>query len=425
MSWLIFFFFVIGLLINIPIGYSLAIASVSIIFLTGIVPPQYLASSFFSSGDNFPLMALPFFVLAGDIMMQGGISSRLVNFGRALLVNQKGALGLITVFVCMIFAAISGSGPATAAAIGGIMIPAMKREGYDSSWAASITAASGSLGPIIPPSILLVLYGVLASVSITDLFLAGFFPGILVGLSLMVYVAISCRRHSFGLETTEFSAVDVWKAFKEAFWALLMPVIILGGIYSGIFTATEAAVVACDYGLIVAIFIHKELKIRDLPRVLIKSTITIGAVMVLAGAAGVFARLIAIQKIPMMAAQAIMSITDDRIMILLLINLVLLVTGMLIETISAVLIMSPILLPIVKAYGVDPIHFGLILCVNLAIGQCTPPVGVNTFVATGIAKVSFEATFRWLLPICASMIIALMIITYVPSVSLFLPNLLK
>lgn len=425
MAWLIFLFFVIGLLINIPIGYSLAIASVSIIFLTGIVPPQYLASSFFSSGDNFPLMALPFFVLAGDIMMHGGISTRLVNFGRALLSGQKGALGLITVFVCMIFAAISGSGPATAAAIGGIMIPAMQREGYDGAYAASITAAAGSLGPIIPPSILLVLYGVLASVSITDLFLAGFFPGILVGLCLMVYVAISCRRHKFGLETIDFSLGEVWRAFKDAFWGLLMPVIILGGIYTGVFTATEAAVIACDYGLLVSIFIYKELKIKELPRILVKSTLTIGAVMVLAGAAGVFARLIAIQKIPMMAAQAIMSVTDDRIVVLLLINALLLLTGMVIETISAVLIMSPMLLPIVKAYGVDPLHFGLIICINIAIGQCTPPVGVNTFVAAGIAKIPFTSTVRWLIPIVISMLVALAIVTYVPSVSLFLPNLFK
>jgi C4-dicarboxylate transporter DctM subunit len=425
MAWTIFLFFIAALALYIPIGYSLALASVAIIFLTGVVPPQYLASSFFSSGDNFPLMALPFFILAGDIMMHGGISSRLVNFGRALLSSQKGALGLITVFVCMIFAAISGSGPATAAAIGGIMIPAMKRAGYDGAYAASLTAASGSLGPIIPPSILLVLYGVLASVSITDLFLAGFFPGVLVGLCLMVYVAISCRRHKFGLETTPFSMTEVWRAFKDAIWGLLMPVIILGGIYTGVFTATEAAVVACDYGLIVSIFIYKELKIKELPKILVKSTLTIGAVMVLAGAAGVFARLLAIQKIPMMAAQAIMAVTDERIVVLLLINVLLLLTGMVIETISAVLIMSPMLLPIIKAYGVDPLHFGLIICVNLAIGQCTPPVGVNTFVAAGIAKIPFESTVRWLIPIVGSMIIALLIITYIPSVSLFLPNLFK
>lgn len=413
-----------ALFLNIPVGYSLGIASVSLIMAYKILPLGFVIQALFSSGDSFPLLAVPFFILAGDIMMQGGISKRIVNFARTMMGNSYGGLGIITVFTCMIFAAISGSGPATVAAIGGILIPAMIEEGYDKGFACSLGAASGALGPIIPPSIAFVVYGVIANVSITDLFIAGIIPGILMAIALIIFVKITCKKHKFGIVREKATGAEKWKSFKEAFWSLLVPVIILGGIYGGIMTPTESAIIACNYGIIVGLFVYKEIKFKELPQIFAKSALTSGTVLILIGFATAFGRILTLQHIPTMISSAILGITSNKYIILLLINILLFLTGMLMETLAAIVILAPLMLSIVQPLGIDPLHFGMIMVVNLVIGMCTPPVGVNIFVASRLADMPIEKMFKWLTPMIGVLLVVLMIITYVPQLSTFLPNLI-
>lgn len=421
--FLIFFF--ISLALGIPIAYALGIGTVVVVFMSGIVPIDLIIQTFFTSGDTFPLLAVPFFILAGDIMLEGGISSRLVNFGKVMLGHVSGSLGLITVFTCLLFAAISGSGPATTAAIGGIMIPAMIKDGYDEGYATSLTAAAGSLGPVIPPSITFIIYGIIASVSITDLFIAGILPGVVVAGILAMFVIMTSKKNNFGTTKQErASGRQKWRAFNEAKWAILVPVIILGGIYGGLVTPTEAAIIACDYGLIVGLFIYKELNLKNLPKIFFKSALTSGTVLILVGAATAFGKVLTLARIPQTVSDWILGISDNTIVILMIINAVLLLTGMFMETLAAVIILAPLMLAIVIPLGVSPIHFGVIIVCNLVIGQCTPPVGVNMFVAAGIANIRVERMFRWLFKFILVMIAALLVITFVPALSTFLPGLM-
>lgn len=422
--FLIFFF--ISLALGIPIAYALGIGTVMVVFLTNIVPIDLIIQTFFTSGDTFPLLAVPFFILAGDIMLEGGISSRLVNFGRTMLGHVNGSLGLITVFTCLLFAAISGSGPATTAAIGGIMIPAMIKDGYDEGYATSLTAAAGSLGPVIPPSITFIIYGIIASVSITDLFIAGILPGIVIALILAAFVIYTSKKHHFGSTKKEKApAKERMKAFGEAKWAILVPVIILGGIYGGLVTPTEAAIIACDYGIIIGCFVYKELNFKNLPKIFFKSALTSGTVLILVGAATAFGKVLTLARIPQAVSDWILGISDNTIVILLIINLVLLLTGMFMETLAAVIILAPLMLAIVLPLGVSPIHFGVMMVCNLVIGQCTPPVGVNMFVAAGIGELRVERMFKWLFKFIIVMIAALMVITFVPALSTYLPGLMS
>lgn len=422
---LILAFFIGAIFINVPVAFALGTATLGTLMVLDIMPLGIIVQTFFTSGDSFPLLAVPFFILAGDIMMKGGISSRLVNFSTTLLSGKTGAMGMITVFTCMIFASISGSGPATVAAVGGIMIPAMKKDNYDESFACSLAAASGSLGPIIPPSISFVIYGVIAGVSITDLFIAGIVPGIVMGLALMLFVYIISKKNGYGLITEKATFKEKLNAFNDAKWSLLVPVIILGGIYGGIFTPTEAAIVACDYGLIIGLFVYKEIKIKDLPDIFGKTALTSGTVLVLVGCATAFGKILAVEMIPTMIANAILGISSNKIVILLLINILLFFTGMLIETLAAIIILAPLLLAIVTPLGISPIHFGIIMVVNLVIGMCTPPVGVNIFVASSIGNMKIEKMFRWLFPLIGVLLIVLMIFTFVPALSTYLPDLLR
>ncbi|MCG8483651.1 MAG: TRAP transporter large permease, partial [Clostridia bacterium] len=378
---------------------------------------------FFTSADSFPLLAVPFFVLAGNIMIQGGISQRLVNFSSKMFGGVTGSLGMITVFTCMIFAAISGSGIATVAAIGGIMIPAMAKENYDKGFATSLAAASGSLGPIIPPSINLIIYGVAAGVSITDLFLAGIVPGMLMAAALMLFVYINAKRYKYGIIREKASLKEKWEAFNEAKWALLIPVIILGGIYGGIFTPTEAAIISSDYGIIVGMFVYKEIKVKDLIKIFKNTAMTVGSICIILGGAAALGKILAIEMIPKMMAESITGFSTNKIILLLLINILLFITGMFMDTAPSIIILTPLLLPIAESIGVDPVHFGLIMVFNLVIGMCTPPVGVNTFVACKISNMKIEETFRWLFPMIGVLVCVLLIITFFPQISMFLPNL--
>jgi len=422
---LIFLLFAGALLLNIPIALSLGIATVGTILITGILPMEFFVQTLFNSTDSFPLLAVPFFVLAGDIMMEGGISTRLVNLSKAFIGNVTGSMGIITVVTSAIFAAISGSGPATVAAVGGIMIPIMLEENYDRSFACGLAAASGALGPIIPPSICFVMYGIIAQVSITDLFMAGFIPGIFMAATLIVFAYIMAKKHKFGHVREPATSKEKLRAVNDAKWAIMVPVIILGGIYSGIFTPTEAAIVACDYGLIVGIFVYKELKLKNIVPILARTALTSGYVLILVGCATAFGRLLAIEQIPNAIADFIYSISTNKYVILLIINILLFIVGMFMDTLASIIILAPLLLNIVVPLGVDPLHFGLIMVMNLVIGMCTPPVGVNLFVASGLGGISVEQTMKWLLPMIGVLLIVLMIFTYSPGLSMFLPNLLK
>ncbi len=433
--------FLAALFLNVPIAISLGIASVTYVFFFSSIPIDMVIQSYFSGLDSFSLIAVPFFILAGDIMMVGGISRRLVDFCLLFLGKVKGALGMVTAFTSMIFAAISGSGPATVACIGGIMVPEMKKQNYDPGFACSLAATSGALGPVIPPSLSFIMYGVIAQLSITELFIAGVVPGVLMGIALMVLVHIVAKEKGYGvatgdieeqnpcaLEPREINYVkNKSKAsiIREALWALMVPVIILGGIYGGFFTPTEAAIIACDYGLIIGIFVYKEIKIRDIPKILRSTALTSGTVMILVSCATAFGRLLAMEQVPTNVASFILSISDNKLVVLLLINIFLLIVGMLMETLAAIIILAPLLLSVVVPLGIDPIHFGVIMVVNLVIGMCTPPVGVNLFVAARIGGIKIEAMFKWLIPCIAALLVVLLLVTYIPSLSLGLLSLFK
>lgn len=422
---LLFAIFFLALFLNVPVAFSLGIASVVVILIYDILPLGFVIQAFFSSSDSFPLLAVPFFILAGDIMMQGGISSRLIDFTKTMGGTKRGGLGVITVIASMIFASISGSGPATVAAIGGILIPEMIKEGYDEGYACSLGASAGALGPIIPPSICFVMYGVIAQVSITELFIAGVVPGILMAMALVIFVKITSNKYEYGVIRPKATAKERLKAFKDAIWSLAVPVIILGGIYGGIITPTEAAIVACVYGIIIGLFVYKEITIKDLPEILAKSALTSGTALVLVGCATAFGRILALLHIPTAIASAILSITDNTILIMLLINVVLFITGMFMETLAAIVILGPLMLSLVTPLGIDPVHFGMIMVVNLVIGQCTPPVGVNLYVAARVGNIKLERMFKWLIPMIGVLLIVLMFVTYIPQLSLLLTNLLK
>jgi len=411
------------LFLSIPVALSLALPSMILLFQQG-TPFSIVGQKLFGSLDSTALLAIPFFILAGNMMSTGGISKRLVNFCNTLVGKSYGGLATVTIVACMFFAAVSGSGVATCAAIGGIMIGAMEKEGYNKAWAAGTTAAAAQIGVIIPPSIPMVLYGVAVNVSISDLFLAGFLPGILIGISLILVAKLFSKKHNYygGKKST---AKEKLIALKNAFWAILMPVIILGGIYGGIFTPTEAAIVAAVYAFVVGALIHRELKIKDVIKAFHDSAITLGSIMLILSAAGLFAYVMTINQVPAIVSNLVINMTDNKYVYLLLVNLLLFVVGMFFDTAPAIIVLSPILLPAAVALGVDPVHFGIIMVCNLAAGMVTPPFGVTLFAAAQIAKINYEQMLRYVIVYIGILFMDVMLITYIPAISLLLPNLFR
>ena len=416
--------FLVAVFTSVPIGFAIGLSVVAYSLVTGTVNMGYIASGLFASCDSFPLMAIPFFILSGALMEGGGLSKRLVNFFDSLVGHFTGGLAIVTVVTCLFFGAISGSGPATTAAIGTIMVPTMVEKGYDKKFAMALVAASGCLGVIIPPSIPMVSYGISVNASIASMFMGGFLPGILMGGLLIVTAVWSLKRSGFTGSGEPFSWQRVWVSFKDAIWALMCPAIILGGIYSGFFTPTEAAVVSVVYALLVGLFAYKELTWKTTYKKFAEAACTHGTVNIIVGTSTILGRVLTLEQIPDAVATAMLSISENKIVILLIINLLLLICGCLLETNSSILILAPILYPVVATLGVDIVHFGIIMVVNLAIGFITPPVGVNLFVACGIGKIPFMDLVKRIIPFLISMLIGLLIITYIPAVSTTLPALM-
>ena len=404
------------LFLGVPIAICLGIAAAATMALTGNM--QYLAAvptRMFTQLDNTTLMAVPFFILAGNIMAEGGISDRLIGFFELLLKRLPGRLACISVVASGFFGAISGSNPATVAAIGGITAPRMIQKGYPPEKAAAIAASSGTLGVVIPPSIPMVTYAVTASVSIISMFEAGWVPGIMLILGLCIANAIMCKKYD-SVDTTKYPAKTYLIRFKDAFLALLMPVIILGGIYGGIFTPTESAAVACIYALIVSCFVFKELNLKQLYKIFKDSCISSAVVLFVVGMSAPFAWFMTSENIPTMISTAVMSTFSNKFVILLAMNLLLLFLGCFLETQSIILLVTPILLPMATALGVSPVALGLIIIVNTSIGMITPPMAVNLFVATGICKTTIGAVSKKIVPYLLLEFGILLLYTYIPII---------
>jgi C4-dicarboxylate transporter DctM subunit len=376
----------------------------------------------FNAINKFPLAAIPFFILAGNLMETGGISRRLVDFAKSLVGGVQGGLPMTCVLTCMIFAAVSGSSVATTFAIGAILIPALIKHGYPVGYAAALQATSAELGVIIPPSIPMILYGVSAEVSIGELFIAGFGPGILISLALMAFVYVYCKIKGLGKNDGE-GRLGVGTATWRAGWALLMPVIILGGLYGGVFTPTEASAVAVLYALIVGTLIYREIRPADLYAVLRKSVVSSSVIMFIIANAGLFAFLITRAGVPDAIGRWLQEVLQSPAMFLLGVNAALFVIGMFIETSAAIIVLAPILAPVAQHFGIDPVHFGLVMVVNLALGMITPPFGVNLFAACTVARISLDRIVPYLIPFVLVILACLMVITYVPGISLGLRDL--
>jgi len=421
----IFLFVLFGFLLlwNTSIAVGLGVASLVTIYLIG-APMEVFPLTMYAATAKFALLAIPFFILAGVVMEAAGVSSRLIKFADVCVGHITGGLAIVGVVTCCFFAAISGSGPATVAALGSILIPAMVKAGYDKGFSSALMANAGAIGIIIPPSIAFVVYGVIAEVSIGKLFMAGVIPGLVVGLALAIVSYYISKKRGYGGNGKRASAGEIWFAFKDALWGLMTPVIILGGIYGGVFTPTEAAGVAAVYGLFVGFFVYKELNLVKLKKLLIDSSVGSAVVMLIVSSASLFAWLITTEGTAQMASAAMVEFSSQRWVILLIINVIVLIAGCFLDAISIFYILLPIFLPIIKMIDVDPIWFGVILTVNVAIGQITPPVGVNLYVACNIADLSLTDISKAVLPFLLASIVALILITYIPALSLWLPSVL-
>lgn len=420
----LFLSFAIITILGMPIALALVGGGIAAIMAGDLMPLYTVAQKMFSQIDSFTLAAIPFFMLAGALMSSGGISNRLIKFANAAVGWMPGGLGVVTIFSCTLFGCLCGSPTATVAAIGSVMVPALEEAGYDRRFALSTIAAAGMLGTIIPPSTVMITYASATGASVGNLFMGGIIPGVILSTLMILYAIYYGVKNN--IPRTKFSLRALGGASYHAIGAIFMPIIILGGIYSGVFTPTESAAVACAYGLIVGCFIYRELKLKDLVKTIRSAAGSSGMIMFIVSCAGVFALLMTREQIPAHAAEFIMSICSSRVTFLLLVNILLLIVGCFMDTTPAVLIICPILLPAVVSYGIDPVHFGIVVLLNMCIGMITPPLGINLYVAATLrqAKVG-ELVNRHLLTYMLCCLINLMLITYVPQICMWLPNLMK
>ena len=423
MGPILFVVFVIGMLMGLPIAFAIGVANAITLPLTSNLPFLVLPQRMYVSLDSFTLLAVPLFILAGNLMETGGISKRLVTLANVLVGRVKGGLGLTVIVSTIFFSGLSGSSNADTAAIGSVTIPPMLKKGYPPAFAAAIVASAGGMGILIPPCILMILYAVIANASIGGLFAAGFIPGFIMGASILVLTYYKARQMDLPTEPA-VTCGEAVKAGLDSILPMMTPVIIIGGILGGIFTATEAAGVSVLYAFILSVLIYREIKLSDLPGILVSSCKTIGIVMLLLAMSSIFAWLLAADQVPLKLASFMLSVSSEPWVFLLMTNILLFIAGMFLDGAAALIILVPILAPIATKLGIDPIHFGIVVVANLGVGLVTPPVGLSLYIACGIARVTLEQVFRPVLPYVAVLFVTLLVITYVPQITLFLPRLM-
>lgn len=410
---------VVMLALSVPIGISIG-SCVAVAVLFGDLPAEFLLQKMFTSIDSFPLLAVPFFILAGEIMQKGSMAQALLNISRCLVGHITGGMAHVSILTCMFYGALSGSSPATVAAVGGIMIPAMEKEGYGKDFSAAVNTASGCLGVMIPPSVPLIIYGTTANVSVGDLFLCGIFPGIFIGVLLMVQSYIMAKRHGYVSKSPRASVAQTLAALGQAKYALLVPLIVLGGIYGGITTPTEAGAIAVIYAFLVEGFVLKTLSLRAVINIFKGASLTSASIFIVVATATAFGQLLMIYNVPDTLVEWLSGIAGNKHVLLFAVVVLLLITGTFMDALANILILTPLLQPLLMTAGVDMTHFGIIMIVACSLGFLTPPVGVNLFVGCGIAKISIERLSYAVLPFLGVMIIGLLVLTYVPALSLFI-----
>lgn len=421
--WLITFFIL--LCLTVPIGVSIGMSIIVYFLLFNTQPVSFLCQNMFTACDSFPLMAIPFFVAGGALMSNGGITKRLVDLADACIGHISGGFAMVTAICCAFFGAISGSAPATVAAIGGLMVPAMIERGYDKGFSLAIIATSGCLGVIIPPSIPMVIYGTTTGAAVGTLFIAGIGPGLLFCFALCLYSYLVAKKKGWKGNGKKFSIKRVVVELKKAVWALLAPLIILGSIYGGFCTPTEAAAICIVYALLIGFFVYRELDMKTMLNSFWDGALTTGTILIIVGTGTTLGRVLTVAQVPQMVVNGILGISDNPIIILLLLNLILLIVGCLMETLSAIMILGPILYPVAAAAGMGLEHFGIMMVVNLAIGFCTPPVGVNLFVAAGLREdVSFMSLVRHAMPIIGVLLAVQLVITFCEPLVMTIPKLM-
>lgn len=420
------FSFVILLLINVPIAVCIGIATFLTFLSLGDIPSSYTVAQRIASGiASFPLLAIPFFILSGILMGEGGMARRLISFAKSVVGWATGGLSYVNTLTCMMFGSISGSAAAAVSSVGGFMIPEMNKQGYSRAFNVAVTTTAATTGLLIPPSNVMIVYAVVAgNVSVAAMFMAGILPGILVGLAIILVCALISYKRGYGVPE-KTSATRIIKTFLDALPSLLLIIIVIGGILSGIFSPTEASAIAVAYAVLLAMCLYREVKIKDLPRILLQAGITTSVVMLLVGCSTAMSWILAYENIPQSVSAAMLTISDNPIVIFIIINLLLLAVGTFMDMTPAVLIFTPIFLPVVIELGMHPIHFGIMLIANLCIGICTPPVGTCLFIGCGIGKISIAKVLPSMIPFFLAMIAALMVITYWEPLSLWLPNLLN
>lgn len=419
-SFILFFVF---LLIGVPIAFSLGLGSVLAIFISGDIPPMLVAQKLFSSVNSFSLMAIPFFMLSGELMEAGGISRRLVKIAKVFVGHITGGIGMVDIGTSVLFAGVSGSAAADTAAVGSMLIPSMKKDGYPSGLAAVIQASAGSLGPIIPPSLTMIIYCSLTGLSIGELFMAGVTPGLIIALGIGFVTYIYAKKLNIQGDK-KATGKEVMDALREGMLAIIMPVIIIGGIVSGIFTPTESGAIAVVYALMIGMFVYKEFTVKDIPKIFLKAaSMTAMSILIVAGAS-IFSWLVAFEKFPSLIITLLVSITESKYIIMILLVIFLLFVGMFIETLSATIIVAPILMPVAARFGIDPIQFALIMVITLVYAGVTPPVGGVLFITMGIARAKMRETLQYLTPYLGIICFIILLLIFLPQVSLWLPRLL-
>ncbi|QUS36230.1 TRAP transporter large permease [Falsirhodobacter algicola] len=415
--------FIAGLVVGIPVAITLALSSLAYVLYAGL-PLVVIPQKMFAGMDSFVLLCIPGFILAGNLMNMGGITERIVRLASAMVGWMRGGLGLTNVAASMLFGGISGTAVADAASIGGMMIPGMKKAGYPADFSAAITAASSTVGPIIPPSVPMIIVGALSGISVGQMFMAGAIPGLLMGVAMMVTAWLIARKRNFPRQPWQ-GFRELLRSFTGAFWAVAMTGLIIGGLLSGLATPTETAIVACIYAFVVGAFVYRDLPIRQVPKIVIDSAVSAAGILVLVGFANVFGWILVAERIPQAIASGVLSITDNRFVVILLINLILLFVGMFMETIAALIILFVPLMTLAQGVGVDPLHFATFAVLNLMIGLTTPPVGVCLFICANIARLPLAPVIRAIAPFIVTNIIVLLLVSYFPPLATWLPSILE